>query len=170
MSKIDLKREISAYRARRGNFDVVEVPTIRYLMIDGRGDPNTAPEYAEAVGTLFALSYRLKFASKRLHDRDYVVMPLEALWWSDDMAAFTSGRDKQRWRWTAMMLVPDWIDSGLLDETLATAPRDRVPAIARVRVEELDRGVACRSCTSARTTTRLACSRSFTIASSPHSG
>ena len=85
--KLDLKK-LDSYRAKQGAFRILEVPPLQYLMIDGSGDPNTAV-FAEAVEALFPVAYKLKFASKRQLDRDYVVMPLEGLWWADDMAAFT---------------------------------------------------------------------------------
>ena len=115
--KVDFKREIAAYRAPKGRFAVVDAPDLQYLMIDGHGDPNTGAAFAEATAALYPLAYRLKFASKKSLGRDYVVMPLEGLWWADDMAAFTAARDKSRWDWTLMIMVPDWIDQ----EMVATA-------------------------------------------------
>jgi hypothetical protein len=103
--KTDLKQELDSYRAAPGAFRFLDVPPLLYLMIDGSGDPNTSPAYRDAVATLFAAAYRLKFLSKRELERDYVVMPLEALWSSADMSSFTSARDKTRWDWTALMLV-----------------------------------------------------------------
>ena len=82
--KADLKKKIRSYTAPRGRFEIVTVPALQFLMIDGHGDPNTAPEYANALAALYPVAYKLKFLSKRELDRDYVVMPLEALWWSDD--------------------------------------------------------------------------------------
>ena len=134
--KVDLKKELASYRARRGVFEVIDVPPLRYLMIDGHGDPNEQ-EYADAVSTLFPVAYKLKFLSKRELDRDYVVMPLEALWWSDDMAAFTSDRDKSRWDWTALNLVPEWITDELVDRARSAAD---APALDRLRVETLEEG------------------------------
>jgi hypothetical protein len=99
-SKTDFKTEIDAYRARRGRFQLVDVPDLQYLMIDGHGDPNTSPAFTDAVEALYPLAYRLKFASKRILGRDYVVMPLEGLWSADDMDSFTGSRDKSRWDWT----------------------------------------------------------------------
>ena len=136
--KTDLKKDLPSYSARRGVFDVLDIPPLRYLMIDGHGDPNTKP-YADAISTLFPVAYKLKFLSKRELDRDYVVMPLEALWWSDDdMAAFTSDRDKSRWDWTAMILVPDWTPDEHVDRARAAAAD--APAIDRIRIETLDEG------------------------------
>ncbi|MET0426059.1 MAG: GyrI-like domain-containing protein [Actinoplanes sp.] len=111
--KIDFKREIGAYRARQGRFEVVDVPDLQYLMIDGQGDPNAGPEFGEATAALYPIAYRLKFASKKTLGRDYVVMPLEGLWWADDMSSFTAARDKTRWSWTLMIMVPSWIDRAM---------------------------------------------------------
>jgi hypothetical protein len=124
-SKTDFKTEIDAYRARRGRFQLVDVPDLQYLMIDGHGDPNTSPAFTDAVEALYPLAYRLKFASKRILGRDYVVMPLEGLWWADDMDSFTGSRDKSRWDWTLMIMVPGWIDqdmfAGALEQAAAKA-------------------------------------------------
>ena len=139
--KTDLKKEIVAYAARPGRFEVIDVPPLQYLMIDGHGDPNGG-EYADAISSLFPVAYKLKFLSKRELDRDYVVMPLEALWWADDMAAFTSARDKSRWRWTAMILVPDWITEEMYDAAGAEVGRKDPPAsLGRVRLEVLHEGL-----------------------------
>ena len=90
---LDRKRTLPQYRARRGVFDVLEVPLMTYLAVDGQGDPNTSASYAEALAVLYPVAYALRFAGKE-RGHDETVMPLEALWWSDDMAAFTSARDK----------------------------------------------------------------------------
>jgi len=138
VTKVDLKRELPSYAAKRGVFDIVEVPPLRYLAIDGSGDPNTSDEYRDALATLFPVAYKLKFLSKRELDCDYVVPPLEALWWSDDMATFTTARDKSRWSWTVLSLVPDWIT----DDLVARA-RDAVgaaPALDLLRIEDLNEG------------------------------
>ena len=135
--KSDLKKDIASYRAAHGSFGLVDVPPLRYLMIDGHGDPGAQP-YADAISTLFPVAYKLKFMSKNELDRDYVVMPLEALWWSDDMATFTTSRDKSRWDWTAMILVPDWITGDLIERAIAAGAD--TPAIVALRVETYAEG------------------------------
>jgi hypothetical protein len=135
--KTDFKKEIASYQARAGVFSEVVVPSLRYLMIDGRGDPN-GQDYADAIAAIFGVAYKLKFMSKRELDRDYVVMPLEALWWADDMSAFTSERDKSRWSWTALNLVPDWITEEHFARARAAA--GDAPALGRLRLETLSEG------------------------------
>lgn len=68
--KIDFKKTLSSYTATRGEFSIVEVPELQYLMVDGRGDPNTSPVFADAVEALYPVAYRLKFTSKRDLGRD----------------------------------------------------------------------------------------------------
>lgn len=139
--KVDHKREVDAYRARAGEFRVIDVPAMQYVMVDGRGDPNTAQEYAAALAALYPVSYTLKFASKKQLDRDYVVMPLEALWWAADMESFTSSRDKSQWEWIAMIFAPAWITGELFDAAVTEVRRKGAPsALDKVRLETLHEG------------------------------
>lgn len=136
--KIDFKTELDAYRAPRDRFRIVDVPDLTYLMIDGSGDPNTSPVFATAVAALYPLAYALKFASKRELDRDYVVMPLEGLWWADDMDAFTTSRDKSQWKWTLLMMVPPWIDDDAVTRARDAVGRRSPPErLDEVRLELL---------------------------------
>ncbi len=139
--KTDLKKSLDAYRARPGEFRIVQVPQLLYLMIDGRGDPNTSA-FAEALGTLFPVAYRLKFLSKLQLGRDYVVMPLEGLWWAEDMDSFTTSREKSSWDWTLMSVVPDWIDqqqfAAAVEQVAEKGPPER---LGDLRLELLSEGL-----------------------------
>jgi hypothetical protein len=116
MSKVDLKRDQRAlYAPPTGRYAEVEVPAMQYLAVDGSGRPGS-PSYQQAVEALFTASYAAKFLSKKDLNRDYVVMPLEGLWWADDMTTFLT-REKDRWSWRMLIRQPDWLD----ERTLATA-------------------------------------------------
>lgn len=142
MRKVDLKKELDSYSAKRGELRLVEVPAMQYLMVDGQGDPNTSQEFQDAIEALYPVAYKLKFASKQQLDKDYVVMPLEGLWWSDDMTTFTSARDKERWSWTLMILQPDWITYEMFEEAIQKVAEMKVPAnLAKVRFEKLEEGL-----------------------------
>jgi len=138
--KIDFKKTLDTYRAHPGKFRMVDVPDLQYLMIDGHGDPNTSPAFAEAIGTLYPAAYKLKFASKRDVGRDYVVPPLEGLWWADDMDSFTATRDKSRWDWTLMLMVPDWIDQAMVATAVEQAGAKGHARAEDVRLEVLSEG------------------------------
>ncbi|SCL69610.1 hypothetical protein GA0070606_5134 [Micromonospora citrea] len=139
--KTDFKKTLDAYRATRGRFRIVDVPDTRYLMIDGHGDPNTSPAFSDAVEALYPVAYKLKFASRRDLGRDYVVPPLEGLWWAEDMASFTAERDKSRWDWTLMIMVPDWIDEDMFAAAVRQAGAGNRPSrLDDTRLETLSEG------------------------------
>lgn len=113
----DAKKDLESYQARRGTFHALEVPSMHFLMVDGQGDPNTSPAYEAALGELYPLAYALKFRSKLELGRDYVVPPLEGLWWAEDMESYSAARDKSRWHWRLMLMTPPWITSTLVETT-----------------------------------------------------
>ncbi|MFC4018109.1 GyrI-like domain-containing protein [Micromonospora sp. GCM10011542] len=141
-TKIDFKKALDTYQAPRGRFRVVHVPDLRYLMIDGRGDPNTSPAFTSAVEALYPVAYKLKFASRTDLKRDYVVPPLEGLWWAEDMDSFTSARDKSRWNWTLLLMVPEWITEAMVSAAVEQAGVKKQPArLEDVRLETLSEGL-----------------------------
>ncbi|CAO1653616.1 GyrI-like domain-containing protein [Salinibacterium sp. NYA9b] len=144
--KTDFKKTLDAYKARHNEFRILDVLPQQYLMVDGHGAPGADSDYTAAIAALYPVAYTLKFASKAL-DRDYVVPPLEALWWAEDMAAFTSGRDKSQWDWTAMILAPEWITATMFEDAVASVvaksktPENLPASLDKVRLETLDEGV-----------------------------
>lgn len=144
MKKVDLKKQLAElYQASAKRVSQVTVPPLRYLMIDGQGDPNTSPEYAEAIEALFSVSYTAKFAVKKgLLGLDYTVMPLEGLWWADDWSAFAAG-DKAKWKWTMMILQPAFVPDSVIKDAIAVVrKRKNLPALPKLRLEEFFEG-AC---------------------------
>lgn len=142
MFKIDLKKQLkSLYGTSASEVRLVEVPPLRYLMIDGQGDPNTSPDYAQAVEALFTVSYVTKFSVKRGPQAiDYAVMPLEGLWWADDFAVFTGGQ-KDRWKWTMMIHQPDFVPEETLRAALDQAAKKKnLPALPKLRLEAFAEG------------------------------
>lgn len=140
--KIDLKRDLkSLYQPSAKQVAEVEVPALRFLMIDGQGDPNTSPAYAEAVEALFSVSYTAKFMLKKGPQAiDYVVMPLEGLWWSDDPSAFVAN-DRAQWQWTMMILQPDFVEEALIRTAIEEVARKKaLPAAAALRLESFAEG------------------------------
>jgi hypothetical protein len=143
LSKIDLKKDLKHLYSPPSGFSVVDVPPLQFLMIDGHGDPNTAPEYAQAVEALFAVAYKAKFLSKKRAGQDYAVMPLEGLWWAADMEAFNTARDKSAWDWTMMILQPEWITSKVFEEAAGQAAGQKeLPALSRMRLETYHEGLS----------------------------
>jgi hypothetical protein len=134
---------VKYYKASAKAPEIVDLPSCSFLMIDGRGDPNSAPEYAEALDALYAMAYGLKFGlKKRGVGPEYKVPALEGLWWADDMAQFSIER-RDDWQWTMMIAQPDHITPDLLAEIVAEAEGKGKPAaVRRVRLEPFDEGLA----------------------------
>jgi len=144
MEKIDLKKKLKQlYQPSAKQVVEVDVPAFQFLMIDGEGDPNTSQEYAQAVEALFSVSYTVKFmVKKQPHGIDYAVMPLEGLWWADDMSVFTAN-DKSKWKWTMMIMQPEFVARAAIDAAIAEVKRKKaLPAVSKLRLESFTEG-AC---------------------------
>ena len=143
MEKLDLKKQFKhLYNPSAKDVSDVDVPSMAFLMIDGQGDPNTSPEYALAIETLYAVSYTLKFAVKKSGGPDFTVGPLEGLWWVDDMRLF-SVEDKGAWKWTAMIAQPDFITASLVEAAKIDVERKKGPlSLPLLRCEAYHEGVS----------------------------
>jgi hypothetical protein len=128
------------YAARRGDFTIVEVPQLRFLAIDGKGDPNASPAYSDAIQALYSVSYAAKFESKRNLAKDFVVGPLEGLWRADDPNAFIT-RDKDAWEWTMMITQPEWITHEIISAAGEQArAKKHLPAVDQLRLFTWEEG------------------------------
>jgi hypothetical protein len=122
--------------------ELVLVPRLRFLSLDGRGDPNTAPAYTDAVQALFTVSYAAKFSIKRAGGENLTVSPLEGLWWADDLSTFASG-DKSAWYWTAMIRQPDVVTEELVERlTEEVASTKSLPTARDLRLVSFEEGLA----------------------------
>ncbi|MFV0382671.1 MAG: GyrI-like domain-containing protein [Paracoccus sp. (in: a-proteobacteria)] len=126
--KLDFKKILKPmFRPPVGEFVEIELPEMRFIMVDGAGDPNTAAAYRAGLEWLYSVSYAMKFAAKNTLGRDYVVPPLEGLWWADDPADFVR-RNKDAWYWTMMIMVPDFVT----EEMFVAAREKTMPKLGAV--------------------------------------
>jgi len=128
MEKLDLKKQLAElYRPSPREVVEIDVPVMSFLMIDGEGDPNTSQSYTHTVEALFAVAYALKFAVKKSTTAiDYGVMPLEGLWWADDMSSFATG-DRSVWKWTMMIMQPDFVIAEQVETVIAGVAKKKDP-------------------------------------------
>ena len=114
MDKIDYKKtEKHLYLPKTPA--IVRVPEMVFFAVDGEGDPNTSPAYAQAMEILYGLSFTVKMSKMSGETPegyvDYVVPPLEGLWWTDDPGF--DGKppaDKGDFRWTSLIRQPDFVN------------------------------------------------------------
>lgn len=142
VDKIDLKKDLKhLYQPTAKVVAEVNVPEFNFLMVDGKGDPNISPDYTQAVEALFAVSYTVKFMLKKSPQAiDYAVMPLEGLWWSDDMSAIETN-DKANWQWTMMIMQPNFVANSVIESAIAEVRKKKnPPAIDKLRLEAFAEG------------------------------
>lgn len=144
MEKIDYKKKLThlyAPSAKKG--EIVDVPEMNFLMVDGKGDPNTVKAFTDAIAALYPLAYTLKFmVRKGKKGVDYGVLPLEALWWAEDMLAFSTGK-KDDWKWTVMIMQPEFITQKMVKEATEEVERKKKPvSLPLVRFEAFHEGKA----------------------------
>lgn len=140
--KIDYKKELKElYKPSASKAMIVNVPQMNYLMIDGKGNPNKEKSYQEAIEALYSVAYTIKFMIKKGSAAvDYGVMPLEGLWWADDMTSFSENR-KDEWLWTMMIMQPDFITTEMVEQAINQAKEKKDPAaIDKLRFEKFDEG------------------------------
>lgn len=143
MPKLDLKKENKElYNPSAKEASIIDVPEMNYLMIDGEGDPSTSQEYQDSIKALFSASFKVKFISAKEASQDYVVMPLEGLWWVENTENFNI-QDKSNWKWTAMIRQPDFVTRDMVEKALEEVEKKKnLPALSRIRFESLSEGLS----------------------------
>ena len=147
METLDLKKKFKQlYSLPKNQVMIVDVPEFNYIMIDGIGDPNHSVAFQEAVSALYTVSYTLKFMFKKgPQEIDYAVMPLEGLWWMDDMTQFTI-ENKAKWKWTMMIVQPDFVTKAIFQEAcIAAGKKKELPALPKLRLEKMKEGPAAQT-------------------------
>jgi len=142
LEKVDFKKELKQlYKPSAKEISVVEVPAMNFLLVDGEGAPGSA-QYGEAVSALFSVAYALKFMVKKGKGVDYSVMPLEGLWWMDDMAKFGADNEsKKKWKWTALIMQPKYVTAEDFKAAVEqTKKKKDLPALQKVRFESFKEG------------------------------
>ncbi|GAB2023543.1 GyrI-like domain-containing protein [Pseudolactococcus yaeyamensis] len=122
--KIDFKKDPQAGYQAKIKPAIIDLPASQFIMVDGKGNPNTSVAYQQAVELLYALSYAIKMSPKRNDIPagyfDYVVAPLEGLWWlENDEKPTDKITDKAQFNWTAMVRQPDFVTAEVFERALS---------------------------------------------------
>jgi hypothetical protein len=144
MQSMDMEHSLEeSYKARRTP-SWVGPPPGQFLMVDGQGDPNTAPEYTASIRALYPLAYGLRFALKKAAVVDARVLPLEGLWSVAGAQPTWATVERSLWRWTMMIRVPEQVTPELLEEVRDEARRkdDASSLLGAVRLDRYDEGFA----------------------------
>jgi hypothetical protein len=141
-SKIDFKRKLKdLYLPSSKEVSIVQVPKMRFLMIKGKGSPGDSQEYKDALQALYPVAYKAKFLNKS-KGKDYVVPPLEGLWWAEDMSDFSNGK-RDKWEWYMMIMQPEWISEDLINKAIDITENKKPELkelLPKLQFEEFDEG------------------------------
>ena len=141
MKKIDFKKTLKEFYNPPRKPVIVDVPELQFLMIDGKGYPRTSQEYQDAMQALYPVAYTLKFMLKKAGIIDATVMPLEGLWWAEDMDVFTISSKKDDWLWTSMIMQPSEVIMEHYGKAIETVEQKKNPAaLSRMRLESYREG------------------------------
>lgn len=140
----DFKKEYKDLYLPKNKPQLIEVPSMNFIMVDGSGDPNNSPEFQHATELLYGLSYTIKMSSKKgLEPKgffDYVVPPLEGLWWIDEGSFSFEMRDN--WKWTLMIRQPDFVDHEVFQWAVRELTRKKPELAAeKARFEAFEEGL-----------------------------
>jgi len=141
----DFKKEYKDLYQPKTAPEVIDVPAMLFIMVDGTGNPNTSEEYQSAVEILYGLSYAIKMSKKSeitpTGYYDFVVPPLEGLWWLNDSSEVWY-KDKDRYCWTSMIRQPEFVDTAVF-EIAKTVLAQKKPLLdtSRARLETLAEGL-----------------------------
>jgi hypothetical protein len=140
VGKVDLKKELKQlYNPSAKEISVVDVPAMNFLLVNGEGAPGSL-QYVEAVEALFSVAYTIKFMVKKTKGVDFGVMPLEGLWWMEDMNKFSVDR-KEEWKWTALIMQPKYVAAEDFKVAVEQVGRKKNPsALFKVRFESFKEG------------------------------
>lgn len=130
MAVFDFKKEYKDLYLPKNKPGIIEVPEMRFIMVDGKGNPNTSEFYKEAVEVLYGLSYAIKMSkmgsSQPVGYFDYVVPPLEGLWWFEDnfFDGSVSGR-KDEFSWVMMIRQPKFVTPEVFETAKASMSKKK---------------------------------------------
>jgi hypothetical protein len=143
MIKLDLKKDLKyLYHPSPRAVEIVDVPRMQFLMIDGTGDPNTAQDFRDAMMALYGVAYTLKFALKKRENVDYPIMALEGLWWVDDLTLFAQ-TDRSKWQWRAMIMQPDIVtESAFQQASEEVRQKKNPPLLDKMRLDSYHEGLS----------------------------
>jgi hypothetical protein len=114
--------------------------SLRYHTLGGTGSPD-GEEFSSAIQALYSTSYPLKFIGKSTTGLDYVIPPLEALWWAEDYSVFTHN-ERNYWKWTLLSHIPEWITQEILETAQVKALAKGNPLASQITIRTITEGLS----------------------------
>lgn len=141
----DFKKEYKQFYMPKNKPEIIMVPPINYIAVQGTGNPNEeGGAYQQAVGILYAVAYTLRMSYKGTHKIDgffeYVVPPLEGFWWQEDVDGVDYS-DKSSFNWISVIRLPDFVKKDDFDWAVQEAARKKKLDCSSAEYLTIDEGL-----------------------------
>lgn len=145
----DYKKEYKEFYMPKNKPGIVEIPSMNFIAVRGKGDPNTENgEYKQAIGLLYAIAFTIKMSKKGSHKIDgyfdYVVPPLEGFWWQDGVKCVDYSH-KEKFQWISLIRLPDFVTKADFDWAIKEATQKKKTDFSKVEFFTYSEGL-CVQC------------------------
>ena len=145
----DYKKEYKEFYMPKNKPSIIDVPTMNYIAVRGKGDPNEENgEYKESIGLLYGIAFTIKMSYKGDHKIDgffeYVVPPLEGFWWQDGVDGIDYAH-KENFNFISLIRLPDFVAKADFDWAVAEATRKKKTDFSKVEFLTYNEGL-CVQC------------------------
>lgn len=132
----DFKKEYKEFYMPKNKPSIVDVPTMNYIAVRGKGNPNEENgEYNESIGLLYGIAYTIKMSHKGGHNIDgyfeYVVPPLEGFWWQEGIEGIDYTH-KENFNFISLIRLPDFVTKVDFDWAVAEATKKKKMDFSKV--------------------------------------
>lgn len=145
----DFKKEYKEFYLPKNKPEIVKIPTMNFIAVRGKGDPNEEDgEYKAALSLLYSIAFTIKMSYRGTYKIDdffeYVVPPLEGLWWMENTEGIDYSR-KSEFQWISLIRLPDFVKKQDFDWAIAEATRKKKMDFSKVTYFTYDEGL-CVQC------------------------
>ena len=146
----DYKKEYKEFYQPIKKPSIVTIPQMNFLAVRGSGNPNEVNgEYQQKIGLLYGVAYTIKMSYKGTHKIDgffeYVVPPLEGLWWQDGLKGKIDYRNKSALHFISIIRLPDFVAKEDFAWAIEAATQKKKQNFSRVEFLTYDEGL-CVQC------------------------
>ena len=146
----DYKKEYKEFYMPKNKPSIVEVTKINYIAVRGKGNSNDEnSEYKNSIGLLYAIAFTIKMSYKGTHKIDgyfeYVVPPLEGLWWQEDNKTGIDYKHKDKFNFISMIRLPDFVKKEDFEWAIKEATNKKKQDFSKVEFLSYDEGI-CVQC------------------------
>lgn len=145
----DYKKEYKEFYIPKNKPSIVDVPTMNYIAVRGKGDPNEENgEYKKSIELLYGVAYTIKMSYKGNYKIDgyfdYVVPPLEGFWWQNGIDGIDYAH-KENFNFISLIRLPDFVTKADFDWAIAEATKRKKTDFSKVEFLTYNEGL-CVQC------------------------